>query len=403
MPRWILLLGCAIVAPSVEPFDIVEWEDLKLRPDANLVFADDRLIFHPRARLTTGYDSNTTQTEQSHDRGFLGLAVGTTAVWLPIEDHRLSFEGVIEGNTLDTPRRGGLAGLGSFAWEDQGEPFTQELRGNWVRNDSPSLVQTGRQIQRDEFLLRYDGTVVRDTASYGGGPLITRQRFLADGIDFSGDTRDASTWGGVVHAGWQRAARSFVTANANAGRVRYDERDGDYPDGTWGRLLVGWTLPIGDRTDVRLSGGGSSWRFSDSWAHDPDRDDRTLMQPEGEVGLRWEYEEDSFVDAHYNRTTDRGVNSNVATIEDTGIFGRLAIMHTRGIDGELGFVRVTASSAASNQPLERRWGYRAGAGAELYYSAGWLWRVAVNYSDSRARIAESFSRTISMIQVTVAY
>ena len=403
MPRWIQLLGCALVAQAVEPFDIVQWEDLKLRPDANLVFADDRLIFHPRARISTGYDSNTSQSEQSQDSGFLGLAVGSTAVWLPIEDHRLSIEAVIEGDALDTPRRDGVAGFGSFAWEDQGEPFTQELRGNWLRNDSPSLTQTGRQIRRDEFLIRYDGTLIRDDASYGGGPLATRQRFLADGLDFSGETRDASTWGGHLHAGWQRTARSVVTIHASSGRLRYDERDGDYPDGTWNRCLVGWILPLGERTDLRLSGGGSSWRFQDSWAHDPARDDRTEVQLEGELGLRWDYEEDSFVDAHYSRTTERGVNSNLAAIEDAGVFGRLAILRTRGIDAELGMIRATASSAAPGQPIERRWGYRAGAGAELYYSAGWLWRVAVNYSDSRARIAESFTRTISMIQVTVAY
>ena len=365
------------------------------------MFADDTLVVHPRARLTTGYDSNTTQSSANDEDGFVGLALGSTAVWLPIEDQRFTLEGVIEGDSTSRVRRDGIAGLGTFAWEDQGEPFYQEMKLRWLRNDSPSLVVTGRQIQRDEYTASYDGTLVGDGLSVGVGPQVFRQRFLADGIDFTGETRDATTWGGQLHAGWQRAAQSLVEANLSAGRLRYDERDGAYPDGTFGRLRLSWSLPVGERTALRLAGGGSSWQFASAWNDDPTRDDDQVLAPEGDLGLRWDYEEDSFVDLHAARTTERGVESNLAAVDDIGIFGRLAILRTRGIDAELGWTRVTASSG--NDGVERRWGYRAGAGAELYYSAGWLWRVSVNYTDSRARIAEPYARTISALQVTVAY
>jgi hypothetical protein len=358
-------------------------------------------VVHPRARLTAGYDSNTTQSSANDESGFLGLALGSTAVWLPLEDQRFTVEGVIEGDTVRRVHRDGLAGLGSLAWEDQGEPVYQEAKLHWLRNDSPSLVVTGRQIQRDEYTASYDGTLVGDGLSFGGGPLVFRQRFLADGLDFVGDTRDATTWGGQVHAGWQRAEQSLVEANLSAGRLRYDARDGSYPDGTFTRLRLSWSLPVGERTVLRLAGGGASWQFATTWDDAPTRDDQQVLAPEGEIGLHWDYEEDSFVDLHLARTTERGVDSNLAAVDDVGIFGRLAILHTRGIDAELGWTRVTASSGIDGP--ERRWGYRAGTGAELYYSAGWLWRLSVNYTDSRARIAEPFARTISALQVTVAY
>lgn len=405
--RVLTLWCCTVAASAVDPFDLVEWEDLKLRPDANLVYLEDRLVVHPRARLTTGYDTNSTQRANPHDEGFIGVALGATAVWLPIEDQRFQAEGIIEAAKSDRYQAGDLPLLASFAWDDQGEPWIQHAEGRVRRNDAPSLVQTGRQIYRNEWNFSYDGTLDGDAMSVGGGPFASRIQFLDDGLEFDGNERDQEQYGGLLHWGWQRSLESQVDANVSAGVQRYDDSftdgAGPYPNGRFVRGQAAWLLPVGDRTSLRVTGGATHWTFSDPWNGDTDRDDQDSVVVEGGLNLHWDWEEDSFVEAHLTRDAVPGVNANLAVAEDAGIFGRLAILQSWGVDGELGMTRVTESSAPLGEEVERRWGYRAGVGAELYFDNGWLWRAAVNYSDSRARVAESFTRTLAMIQVTIAY
>ena len=405
--RAFFLVSLACSLPAIDPFDLVEWEELKLKPNGNFVYAEDRLIFHPRARLTTGYDSNSPQTAESHDEGFLGIAVGGTITWLPLEDQRFQVEGIIEGGKMDRLEPGQLPALASIVWEDQGEPWLQRAEGKIRRNDSPPLVQTGRQIYRNDWEFSYDGTLSGDYLSIGGGPLITRQQFLADALDFEGPQRDSETLSGQLHLGWQRAEVSAVEATVSGGYLRYDESftdsNGAYPNGLFMRGRGSWLIPVGERTSLQVAAGAVQWKFTDPWGGDSSRSDASVLLPEGGLTLHWDWEEDSFVESHVTQTVLTGVDANVATVIDGGIFGRLAILHTQGLDAEIGMTRVTASSGNAGQEPERRWGYRAGVGAELYYAKGWLWRLGLNYSDSRARISEPFTRTISMLQVTVAY
>ena len=405
--RLLTLWLCAATASAVDPFDLVEWEDLKLRPDANLVYLEDRLVIHPRARLTAGYDSNSTQRADAHDEGVLGVAVGATLIWLPIEDQRLQAEGIIEAAKSDRYEAGELPLLASLAWDDLGEPWVQHAEGRIRRNDGPSLVQTGRQVYRNEWNFIYDGTLGGEAFSLGGGPFANRLQFLHDDLTFEGDHRDQEQYGGLLHWGWERGQVSLVEISASAAALRYDQSftdgQGPYPDGNFVRSQAAWTLPVGERTKLLVGAGASHWNFSDPWNGQDNRSDANVLVLEGAINLHWDWEEDSYVEAHLNRDALPGVNANLDVAEDAGLFGRLAIMHSWGLDGEIGMTRVTASSAAPDEAIERRWGYRAGVGAELYYDKGWLWRAGLNYSDSRARIAESFVRTVAMIQVTVAY
>ena len=50
----VLLTAAGLPAAVTDPFDLAAWDETQLRPDANLVFWDDRLVVHPKARLTGG-------------------------------------------------------------------------------------------------------------------------------------------------------------------------------------------------------------------------------------------------------------------------------------------------------------------------------------------------------------
>lgn len=398
-----LLVALVGTVAAVEPFDIVEWEELKLRPNANFVYDEDRLIFHPQARLTTGYDSNFAQKPDAEGQAYLAVAMGMTSSWLPYEDQRFTAVGIVEGSVPSNMTPGGLPLLGSLLWEDQGEPWFQRGEVRIWRNDSPSLVQTGRQVFRQALTWSYDGTYVSDFMSFGGGPLVKREQYLEDSREFTGTELDNEQFGAQLHWGWQRAETSSVEATVSANAIQFDDHEQLYPDGRVARGKGIWTFPIGDQTTLTTALGAANWNFTAPWAHSELRDDAHELIPEANLGFHWDWEEDSFVEGHASQDSIQGVNANVDTVIDVGAFGRLAILHTRGVDLELGWTRVTASSGPAGQEPERRWGYRAASGVELYYAKGWLWRLAINYTDSRARYADPYTRTISLLQVTVAY
>lgn len=397
-----LLAAAGLSAAANDPFDLAAWDETQLRPDANLVFWDDRLVIHPKARLTGGYDSNETQSDDASDSGFLGVAGGAEAWLLPVDDQRLQLEALTETPLDGTPGLERWPWLLRGRWERQSDGNGQSVQALSQRQDSPPLPQTGRQVDRVDN----DGNAgawwsggrfgVGLSLGWGG------QRFLEDAPEFAAGERDSQTVQIGLDASWQRAETSLVELTLGAGTVRYAE-PGPYQDGRFGRVAAAWKLPLGDHSWARVAGGAAVWRFDQPWGGDASRDDGTVLAPEGGIELRWERGETTFVTAHALATSMPGVGANEDRVYDAGIFGRMAIDESWGVDAELGGTRVVASSEDPLDGADSRVGWRAGLGGELYLVTGWLNRLAVNYTDSRGGLADPFTRTIVMLQTTVIW
>lgn len=385
-----------------DPFDLSAWDETQLRPDANLVFWNDRLVFHPKARLTGGYDSNQGQTADAKDSGLIGLAGGTELWFLPVDDQRLQLEALAETPLDKVSDIHAWPWLLRGRWERLADDNGHNLQVLSRRQDSPALPQTGHQVDR----VNNDGTggawLSGDRFGVGLSAGWSAERFLADAHEFTLGERDSQTLRVGLDAGWQRAEISRVELNLSAGIVSYSN-PGPYQDGRFGRVSAAWKLPLGDNSWARVAVGLSAWRFKQPWGGDPTRDDRSVLAPEGGIELRWEWVKESFVVIHANSTSLPGVGANEDRIHDAGVFGRLAMYQSWGMDVELGGTRVVASSEDAVTGQDDRIGWRAGVGAELYLVTGWLTRVAVNYTDSRGGLSEPFARTIVMAQTTIIW
>lgn len=402
--RWSALLcaSAGLSAAASDPFDLAAWDETQLRPDANLVYLNDRLVLHPKARLTGGFDTNSSQTAKAQENAFIGVAGGAELWIMAVEDQRLQLEALSESPIDDYNGLRSWPWLLRARWELHGDGTGHTAQFLSRRQDSPPLVQTGRQVDRVENEGSYSGWLAGERLGVGLSANWTGVHFLEAAPEFALTERDSDLVRVGIDGNWQRAEISQIELGLSLGELRY-RRTTPYQDGRFARVGAAWKLPLGDRTWVRLAGGATAWRFAAPWNDDANRDDRRVLAGEGGLELRWDHAEGSFLTAHANASSLPGVMANEDRVYDAGVFGRLAVLQSWGVDAELGGTRVEASSGDAATGPERRTGWRAGTGVELYLVTGWLIRLAVNYTDSRAAIAEPFTRTIVMGQATVIW
>ena len=402
-----MLLGCwsgglGIAAEGDVP-PLAKLQKWFLLPAANLKADEDRVEFHPKALITTGWGRQQDEGVPADQGASSGVIAGGEVRWTPTEGHLLSVEG--------------LGGLAYSALDDQLDPLRGRLRATWRRNgprlinelegviayDAVDLVQAGLPYLRVQQRLEDRIALIGDRTALMVQPSLERERFMEPGPYFPvGDERDSWRLGLEGTAQRDFGSRLQGRLRIEAFRLVYDDQ-ATYQDGFAVRSGATVEFQPTDHTVVQAGFGIMSWRFSDNWSKLEASDDRAVVHVEGLLSGAWKWRDTGRLALTAARQGMPGLGSNVAVADRLVLEFGHPLPQRWALYAEGGPLRVRNVGRAQGEEPEQRLEWLGEAGTEYWLRQGWMFRTYVRGAVSNARYVQDFTRAGAGLQILVVY
>lgn len=402
----LVAIACASSAIAAEDASPVYVKGIEVVPRANLTADDGTLRLHPKAMLGTGYNSNIfaesdgSEKDDIYVRGLAGLLVD----WRLGPHQKLNLDAELEAlSYLDSDYEDGnlVGGLlaGDFRWHQTGNDV--RVHAGYARYDDP-LVQTGEQILRqtiDGFVnVALQGAVGRAVIEAGAVAL----DYLEDGLNFSEESRDVTTYRASARVGWTSARETFYYALLAADFNDY-WKNIQYNDSTGLTAGVGAQVRLGERSVLTAEGGVTYRMYDDNYGGNTAYDDEEILAPYISVAARWPWESGSHAGLKLFSRVDESVTSNASWVYGMQVDGRYRLLAHSGLIGSVAGYHSEDSGQLASAQAEERDTLEVMVGVEHEIAKGFVGRLKGTYTDSSAEVSNDFSRYIAALDFAVVY
>jgi hypothetical protein len=406
-----LLTALAVALPAAHAAEgaaepqPVQVKDFSVRPMANLAYADNKLVVHPKVLVGIGYDSNVYAETTDENSGMFVHGLAGVVLDYRLNPHQsLAFDGEFETVTYlknendDADLVGGRAAA-DYRWEEARN--NADLHLGYARFNDP-LIQTGEQVLRQTVDGHIGGeftsSVVRSVVQVG----IVSTDYLEDATYFTESSRDNNQFDATLRIGYSEARDTFYYALLGYQRVAYDEdTQFNSSNGVTGGL--GLQVRLGERSRLTAEAGATYRVYDNNYAGNTAWDDEKVLAPYLNVAAVWPWEEGSHVGVRLFSRLDESITANAAWVYGGILDGRLRMAQHTGLFASVGVYQTKDSGSGSGIQVEERTTTEGQAGIEHELRRGVVVRAKGTYTDSDSKTANDFTRTILALEAAAAF
>jgi len=394
----------AVVSPIDElAAEIIEVENFRLTPIANLGSEDDRWEWHPKGLAGIGWDSDPRPLDPGVGSDFYyRLMAGIEGRYFGSEQSLLRMDAELElQRYLDTDGRDLLLGSGDLDWTREGSLWRYQGQLGVRITDDP-LVISGEQVERRRFTARGDATRQGLLREISFGFAVDREDFAESGSGFDPSERDNYSLRAHSRYGQDLAERSSWFAELRVSSRRYDE-DGRFQDSIGVTAVAGVRAALGERMQIAAK-AGVAWRsFEDDFAENVSFDDELIVAPVGSVRITWPWKEEGKAELGLSVRLVDSISSNAAFVY--GFDGLVKTPVRKDIDwyAEGAYFLTEDSGSALGNPVRDTTSVIVTTGLEWRFREGMSLRGEGAYMNHEDNVDRDFDRLRTSLVYAVAF